>query len=417
MKKKFNIAVIGLGYVGLPLVLALSKKINVIAYDKNKLRVNDLLNNIDTNEDKILHFNKNIEFTDNIHNLSKANCYIICVPTPIFKNKKPNLNNIFQVIKSLSKVMKKGDLIILESTVYPGFTNEELIPLIESLTNFSYKNKEFLVGYSPERINPSDKVHTLENTPKIVSSDDKSTLNQISKIYSLAVKKIIKVQSIKVAESAKIIENIQRDINISLINELHLLFYKMNIDTNEVLEAAESKWNFLPFKPGLVGGHCIGVDPYYLVHKANKLNIKTKTILSGRDINEKMHLYILKNICIYLNKHNIKPSKSNFLVLGCTFKENCKDIRNSGTVKLIKKSMQIFQNVDCYEEFIDHDELKNIKIIKKIKKNNYQAIFIGLAHDYIVKNFKYKKLEPILKKNGYIFDFKNIIKGPKVVKV
>ena len=341
--KNINLGIIGIGYVGLPLALEFAKKRKVIGFDINFNRVKDLKSGIDKNFEfnkKEIKKAKNLSFTNNIADLKKTNCFIITVPTPINKHKEPDLKPLSKATKIIGNILKNGNLIIYESTVYPGCIEEFCVPILEKVSNLKF-NRCFFCGYSPERINPGDKKHTVSNIKKITSG----STPQISKLIDDLYNEIItvgthKVSSIKVAEAAKIIENTQRDLNIALINELSIIFNKLNIDTQEVLEAAGSKWNFLPFKPGLVGGHCIGVDPYYLTHKAKNIGYDAKVILAGREINDKMGFYVASKFIKEMNKKNIKIKKAKILIMGLSFKENCADLRNSGKkgYRKIKKS-------------------------------------------------------------------------------
>ena len=342
--EEIKIAIIGLGYVGLPLALEFSKKKKVIGFDINKDRIKDLNSGIDKNLDfqkNEIQISKKLNFTYNVEDLKFANCFIITVPTPIDEFKKPDLLPLLSASEMVGKIIKKGDLIIYESTVYPGCVEDECVPILEKFSELRY-NIDFFCGYSPERINPGDKKHTLSNIKKITSGSTPEIANFVDNLY----KEIITAgthmaPNIKVAEAAKIIENTQRDLNIALINELSIIFDKLNIDTKEVLDAASTKWNFLPFKPGLVGGHCIGVDPYYLTYKAEKIGYHPKIILAGREINDSMGNYVALKFIEELKKKNIKIKGSKILIMGLTFKENCTDIRNSGIKNVIEKLKKI----------------------------------------------------------------------------
>ena len=352
--KKVNelkLAVIGLGYVGLPLALAFAKRRKVIAFDTNKERVKELISGIDRNLEatsKELNIKKKINYTNNQNKLKEANCFIITVPTPIDEFKKPNLTPLVKASKMVAKFIKKGDVVIYESTVYPGCIEEVCVSILEKVSGLNY-NKNFFCGYSPERINPGDKKHTISNIKKITSGSTPEIANLVDDLYNEIVRVgTHKTSSIKVAEAAKVIENTQRDLNIALVNELSIFFNLLNIDTKEVLDAAGSKWNFLPFKPGLVGGHCIGVDPYYLTYKAKSIGYHPKIILSGREINDKMGSYVCKEFIKGMKKKNIKIRNSKVLVMGLTFKENCADIRNTGVKRVIDELKGHKCNLDIF---------------------------------------------------------------------
>lgn len=390
MKNEISIAVIGLGYVGLPLALEFGKKLNVIGFDINKKRVNELREFKDiTGEFKKNDFykSKNLKFSCISEDLKNINYYIITVPTPIFKNKKPNLTPLKNACKLVGKFINKNDTVIFESTVYPGCTEEVCIPILETSSKLKI-NIDFHCGYSPERINPGDKNHTLTKIKKITSGSNQLASKRIDSLYKQIIKAgTYNVKSIKIAEAAKIIENTQRDINIALINEFTMIFKKLNINSKEVFDAAETKWNFIPFRPGLVGGHCIGVDPYYLTHKAINSGYNPKLIISGRKINDDMGYYVKKDFCKALNRKGISIEKSRILVIGITFKENCKDIRNSLVPKVIIGLQQLVSKVDVFDPLASYQEVKdtyNIKLLKKIKKRNYDGILVAVPH----KNFE-----------------------------
>ena len=392
--KSFKIGVIGLGYVGLPIANEFSKKFTTYAYDKSKKRILELKKYFDRNMQlsfKELKKNR-INLCDNLKSLSTANIFIITVPTPIDKKNIPDLSLIISATKELSKILKKGDIVVYESTVYPGLTKEICVPILEKNSKLKY-NFDFFCGYSPERINPGDKSKNLKNINKIVSGSNKYALKIIYEIYKKIIKaKVIKTSSIEVAEAAKVIENTQRDLNIGLINELSQIFNKLNIDTEEVLKAAASKWNFNYFTPGLVGGHCIGVDPYYLTYKSKKLGYNPSIILAGRKVNDNMSKYVADKALLSLKK--IK-TKKNILIMGCTFKENCPDIRNSkvfDVIKHIKKKdkslkLHIFDpNADKNEVYSEY----KIKLINKPKKKYYDLIILAVSHQ-IFKNKNYAR--------------------------
>ncbi len=417
--KNLKIAIIGLGYVGLPLALAFSKKKSVVGFDTNRQRVKELNFGIDKNlEFKRKNFktSKKLFFTNNINNIKSANCFIVTVPTPIDKFKKPDLSPLLNATKIVAKILKKKDLIIYESTVYPGCIEEECVPLLEGLSKLKF-NKDFYCGYSPERINPGDKKHTISNIKKITSGSTPEIATKIDELYNeIITVGTHKAPSIKVAEAAKVIENTQRDLNIALINELSILFNKLNIDTQDVLDAANTKWNFLPFKPGLVGGHCIGVDPYYLTFKAKKIGYKTKVILSGRELNDSMGKHVASKLILAMKDKKIKIKGSKILIMGLTFKENCADIRNSGVKSLFDGLKKFNCNLDLHDPWTNSTDVKNIfniNPLKSLKKRNYDGIIIAVAHD-IFKAKGINFIQNLCKKNRVIYDLKNLFKSDKV---
>ena len=405
------ICIVGLGYVGLPLSLAFSeKKIKVIGYDSSLKRVKELNNSNDINGEfskEEISSSKNIVFTHNSSDIIDANIYIITVPTPINKDKNPNLRPLLKASEIVGKNLSINDIVIYESTVFPGCTEEECVPVLELNSGMTF-NKDFFCGYSPERINPGDKIRKLKDIVKVTSGSNSKTALKIDNLY----KKIIEAgthlaPSIKVAEASKIIENVQRDVNISLMNELAIIFNKIRIDTSDVLKASSTKWNFLNFKPGLVGGHCIGVDPYYLAYKAQQVGYTPNVILSGRKVNNKMGKHIAGNIKNLIQKNNKSPENCNALVLGVTFKENCSDIRNSRVFNLHKSLLKLKIKVDLFDPHAIYDEvMKNykIKLINKIDKK-YDVIILAVAHDEFLKmnfiNFK--------KTDGIIYDVKSVL--------
>ena len=373
---KISIAVIGLGYVGLPLAVEFSKKFPVVGFDLNTDRINELKRGKDRTREidySELNKNNNLILSYSHSCLKDSNVYIVTVPTPVDKNKTPNLAPLESASKTIGKYLNKGNIVIYESTVYPGATEEICVPILEEVSSLVY-NKDFYCGYSPERINPGDKKNTLVNIKKVTSGSTKETASFVKELYETIIKAgVFTASSIKVAEAAKVIENTQRDVNIALINELALIFNKLNIDTNEVLEAAGTKWNFLPFKPGLVGGHCIGVDPYYLTHKAVEIGYKPQIILAGRRINDSMGKFVGEQTILRLIKNNINPSKAKIAILGLTFKENCPDLRNTKVVD-IKENLEKYNcKVLVSDEFADNKESiseLNIKLVglEQIKK-------------------------------------------------
>jgi UDP-N-acetyl-D-galactosamine dehydrogenase len=412
LNSKILIGVIGQGYVGLPLSIEFGKKLNVIGFDIDSKRINELNQKKDRNIDiKLKEFNlsKKISFTDNISKLHNCNVYIITVPTPITKKKIPNLKYIKQACNDISKVLKKGDIVILESTVYPGVSEDICVPILQKKSKLIF-NKDFFFGYSPERINPNDNKYKINNIVKVTSGSNLKTLNFIDKLYNQLIKAVtFRVRSIKIAEAAKVIENAQRDINIAFINELCLIFDKLNINTNEVLKAASTKWNFINFKPGIVGGHCIGVDPYYLTHKSIKSGYVPKIITAGREINDNFTTFIT-NKAIRNCQKKFKLKKFKFLILGLTFKENCVDYRNSKSIELANLLIKKKYVTHCYDPLLKIDEFNSknkIQIIKKPRKNYYHCVIVSVAHNYFI-NLGEKKIKTFLLNNGFIFDIKNI---------
>ncbi len=415
-----NIAVLGIGYVGLPISIAFAKKYKIVAFDTDRNRIRQLEKNFDKNNEfnhqKIKKIKKNIKFTSNVDHLKNCNVYIITVPTPIDRNKKPDLKYLKLANELVGNYLKHKDIVIFESTVYPGLTEEFCAPILEKKSNLKYKNtvnsKEtnsnyFYCAYSPERINPGDKKHKFENISKIVSASTPSISRFVKNLYSTIIKaKVYRVDTIKIAEAAKIIENTQRDLNIALINEFSLIFNKMNIDTKKILEAASTKWNFLKFEPGLVGGHCISVDPYYLTYKSNQLGYKPKLILAGRHINDNMGNYIAKKAKQYLDKKRKKV-----LIMGLSFKENCSDLRNSQVYNIYIKLKHQY-SVDIYDPLTSNLEVKKIYKINNqttLKKNYYNLIIISVGHD-LFKKMGIKKIQKLLTKSdrNMILDIKSI---------
>jgi len=394
--RETSLAIIGLGYVGLPIALEFAKKINVIGFDISQERIDLMKNKIDpSNELQSVDFeNCSIEFTANLEGLRAASFYIIAVPTPIDDANLPDLRPLLAATKSISKVLKKGDYVVYESTVYPGCTEEDCIPLLEEGSGLKFQ-KDFKVGYSPERINPGDKVHTLQNVIKVVSGCCEESLQEIGLTYELVVQAgVHRAPSIKVAEAAKIIENTQRDVNIALINELSIIFNKLKINTYDVLEAAGTKWNFLKFSPGLVGGHCIGVDPYYLTHKAQQAGYHSRVITSGRYVNDSMGFYIAKQTVkkvIAQGKH-IQEAKA--LIMGATFKEDVSDIRNTKIIDIVTELKSYQMAVDIVDPHASSEEMEKEYGVTLIKQplTNYDAIIVAVNHrEYLTLNEDYFK--------------------------
>ena len=382
LNKNTKICIVGLGYVGLPLAIALQKYFNVVGYDVNPSRINSLNKNIDSTEEVTkseLKRATSIRFTYQKKKIGNIDIFIVTVPTPIFKSKIPDLRLLKKACTTVSQIIKKNNIVIFESTVYPGVTEEVCAKLIEKKSGLKF-NKDFFCGYSPERINPGKSQYKLENIIKITSGSNKSSSRIIDKLY----KKVIKAgtypaESIKVAEAAKVIENTQRDLNISLINELSILFNKLKINTNQVLNAASTKWNFLNFKPGLVGGHCIGVDPYYLTYKSEQIGYEPKVILSGRKMNDSMSKYVSDKVISSLRKKYKMINNKKVLILGFTFKENCKDVRNTRVFEIYKNLKLKNINVDIFDPLVDQKDVYKyykIKLLSKLPKNKYNLILI-----------------------------------------
>ena len=416
---KLKLAVVGLGYVGLPLVLEFAKSRPLIAFDIDKKRISELNSGIDNKleiKKKILKNIKQLIFTNDPKKLKSANCYIITVPTPIDELKKPNLDPLLNASKIIAKVIKKNDLIIYESTVYPGCIEEKCVPILEKNSNLKF-NRDFFCGYSPERINPGDKNHTVSNIKKITSGSTPEIADLVDDLYNeIVTVGTHKAPNIRVAEAAKVIENTQRDLNIALINELSILFSKMNLDTKAVLDAAGSKWNFLPFKPGLVGGHCIGVDPYYLTFKANEIGYKPKLILAGRKLNDNMGKHVVSQFIKEIKKKKIEIKNSKILIMGLTFKENCTDIRNSGIERVILGLKKYKCNLDLYDPWANKKEIKKkygVSPILNPCQNTYDGILIGVAHQKF-KSLGINKIVNYCKKKHVIYDLKNLFNSDKV---
>ena len=412
--KKKELAVIGLGYVGLPIALEFARKIKVIGFDINAGRIEMMQRNIDPSQElEASAFEGcDIEFTNDLDVLRRANFFIVAVPTPVDKYNVPDLIPIKKASETVGKAIKKGDYVVFESTVYPGCTEEDCVPIIEKFSGLKMCT-DYKIGYSPERINPGDKEHTISTIVKVVSGCCTESLETIAKVYELVVKAgVHKASSIKVAEAAKIIENTQRDLNIALMNELSIIFDRMNINTFEVLEAAGTKWNFLRFQPGLVGGHCIGVDPYYLTYKSKQLGYDSQVILAGRVINDGMAGYVAKKVLQFIIKNNGNVKNARVLIMGATFKENVSDIRNSKVADVIKELKSFSLNVDVTDPHADSDELNHeygFPLTEKLARD-YDAVLITVPHN------EYKKLDDayfssITKEHALIADLKGTYNG------
>lgn len=414
LDKKKKLAVIGLGYVGLPIALEFAKKIKVIGFDINAERVEMMRNNIDPSQElEAADFEGcDIEFTNDLDVLRQANFFIVAVPTPVDEHNVPDLRPVQRASETIGKVLKKGDYVVYESTVYPGCTEEDCVPIIEKLSGLKMVD-DYKIGYSPERINPGDKEHTITTITKVVSGCCEESLDVIAKVYELVVKAgVHRASSIKVAEAAKIIENTQRDLNIALMNELSIIFDKMNINTYEVLEAAGTKWNFLKFQPGLVGGHCIGVDPYYLTYKSKKLGYNSQVILAGRFINDAMAGYVARKILKHIIRYNGNVKDAKVLVMGATFKENVSDIRNSKVADVVKELRSFSLNVDVVDPYADSDELKHEYGFELTANpgNDYDAVIVTVPHKEY-KNLDDKYFASITKEHAMVADLKGIFRN------
>ncbi len=404
-----NVAVIGLGYVGLPLAVELGKHYDVVGFDINSKRVKELQAGFDRTGEassEQIQSSKGIRFSDTLDAIASCNFYIVTVPTPIDQFKAPDLKPLLKASAMLGSILKKGDIVVYESTVYPGCTEEDCVPVLENTSGLQF-NKDFFCGYSPERINPGDKINTLSKIKKVTSGSTPDVAKKINDVYaSIITAGTFMASSIRVAEASKAIENAQRDVNISFVNELALIFDRMGIDTQEVLAAASTKWNFLPYKPGLVGGHCIGVDPYYLAHKAQALGYHPQVILSGRRVNDNMGLFIANKTVKLMIQKGIAVKGAKALVLGITFKENCPDIRNTRVVDIIDELKQFGMQVDVYDPHANADEVEedyNITLCNELA-NNYNALIVCVAH----QEFKELQFNKLLAANAVVFDTKAI---------
>lgn len=406
----YKICIIGLGYVGLPLAHAFSKKYSVVGFDIARWRINELENGYDRtlelSEAQVKEAISNgMEFTVDIEKIRVCNIYIVTVPTPIDKHKKPDLTPLIKSSETIGKVLKRGDLVIYESTVYPGATEEDCVPILEKFSGLKF-NVDFYCGYSPERINPGDKEHTVTKIKKVTSGSTPEIGEKVNALYaSIITAGTHLAPTIKVAEAAKVIENSQRDINIAFVNELSMIFNRLGIDTNAVLEAAATKWNFLKFKPGLVGGHCIGVDPYYLTHKAQEVGYNPEIILAGRRLNDNMGIYVANQVIKLMIKKGHKIEGAKVLVLGITFKENCPDIRNSRVIDVIRELQEFGCNIDVSDYWADAKEVRHeydLVLKQDLDYNIYDAIVLAVAHD------RYKKLD-FMNNHQVVYDIKSIL--------
>ncbi len=414
INKEKKLAVVGLGYVGLPLALELAAHMNVIGFDINRKRVEMMMRNEDPSKEleSEMFAGKNIVFTDDINVLKEASFFIVTVPTPVDDHKVPDLTPLEKASETVGKVLKKGDYVIYESTTYPGCTEEDCMPILEQFSGLKGK-VDFKIGYSPERINPGDKQHVLNNTVKIVSGCDEESLNEIAAVYESVVKVgVHRAPNIKVAEAGKIIENTQRDLNISLMNELSIIFDRIGINTYDVVEAAGTKWNFHKYTPGLVGGHCIGVDPYYLTYKAQQLGYNSKVIASGRFVNDEMPRYVAKKIIQHIIKYSPNAADAKVLVLGATFKEDVADIRNSKVADMVKELLDYNVQVDFVDPHADAHEVKHeygLDMCSSIT-NGYDAVVLAVAHKPY-KEFTEEYLLSICRKKALFADLKGIYRN------
>lgn len=414
-----KLAVIGLGYVGLPLAVEFAKKRSVIGFDINQSRVEELKGGKDHTlevEPEGLKAAKYISYTADTEDLRAANTYIVTVPTPIDEYKRPDLTPLLKASEMLGKVLSKGDIVIYESTVYPGATEDDCVPVLERFSGLTF-NEDFFVGYSPERINPGDKDRRVTNITKVTSGSTPEAAELIDQLYQQIITVgTHKASSIKVAEAAKVIENTQRDVNIALINELALIFNRLDIDTQAVLEAAGTKWNFLPFRPGLVGGHCIGVDPYYLTHKAQSIGYHPEIILAGRRLNDAMGTYVVAQLIKAMTKKRIQVQESRILVMGLTFKENCPDLRNTRVVDIVNELAEYNINVDVYDPWVDPEECEReygIKPIQTLKEGTYDGIVLAVAHEQF-KAMGIDKIRAIGKDEHVLYDLKHVYDADSV---
>jgi len=416
---KNKIAIIGLGYVGLPLAVEFGKKYPTTGFDINGPRIAALIlgydSTLEVDEAELKQATK-LSYTTDIEQLKSCNIYIVTVPTPIDSHKHPNLTPLEKASETVGKVLSKGDIVIYESTVYPGATEEVCVPILVQHSGLTF-NKDFYCGYSPERINPGDKEHRLTTIKKVTSGSTPEIADTIDNLYkSIITAGTHKVSTIKVAEAAKVIENTQRDINIALINELALIFKRLDIDTEEVLKAAGSKWNFLSFRPGLVGGHCIGIDPYYLTHKAMEVGYRPEIILAGRRLNDKMGKHVANEVISLMTKKRIPVVDSNILIMGLTFKEDCPDLRNTRVVDVVKELSSFHCNIDIYDPWIDKEESireYGISPVKQPEQGKYDAVIIAVAHHQF-KAMSIDAIRALGKENHLLYDIKYILPAEQV---
>jgi len=414
-----KIAIIGLGYVGLPLAVEFGKKFDTIGFDINESRIQELKQGKDTTlevDSKELKQVTQLSYTTNINDIKDCNIYIVTVPTPIDEYKNPDLTPLIKSSETVGLLLNKGDIVIYESTVYPGATEEVCVPILERQSDLTF-NQDFYCGYSPERINPGDKEHRVINIKKVTSGSTPDIATIVDDLYKeIIIAGTHKASSIKVAEAAKVIENTQRDVNIALINELSLIFNKLGIDTEAVLEAAGTKWNFLPFRPGLVGGHCIGVDPYYLTHKAIEVGYKPEIILAGRRLNDSMGKYVANQVATLMTKKRIHIIDANILIMGLTFKENCPDLRNTRVVDLVEEFKGFNCSVDVYDPWVDKQEAHReygITPVDSLAKGKYDAVVLAVSHDEF-KKMSIEEINILGKDNFVLYDIKYLLKADQV---
>jgi len=417
--RNLRIGVVGLGYVGLPLAVEFGKRFSTVGFDIKADRVDELRkghdSTLETDEAELASATK-LSFTTRLADLKTCRVFIVTVPTPIDEYKRPDLTPLVKSSESVGQVLKKGDVVVYESTVYPGCTEEICVPILERVSGLKF-NKDFFAGYSPERINPGDKQHRLATIKKVTAGSTPAVAEFVDSLYrSIVIVGTHKASSIKVAEAAKVIENTQRDVNIALINELALIFNRMGIDTEEVLNAAGSKWNFLPFRPGLVGGHCIGVDPYYLTHKAQAIGYHPEMILAGRRINDNMGTYVAQQIAQLMMQRRIQVKDSRILMMGLTFKENCPDVRNTKIVDVVHELEKYGAKVDVVDPWADADEAEHeygLRPVKRLKPGSYDAVVMGVAHQEFRK-MGIAKIRELGKKEHVLYDIKYVFRADEV---
>ena len=411
---ELKIAIIGLGYVGLPLAVEFGKKVPVVGFDIHQKRIDELKGGQDHTLEvspEELAQSTHLSYTATLEDLKDCNFFIVTVPTPIDEFKQPDLTPLVKASQSIGKVLKKGDVVVYESTVYPGATEEVCIPELEKVSGLKF-NQDFFAGYSPERINPGDKLHRVTNILKITSGSTPEVADFVDEVYNLIIEAgTHKAPSIKVAEAAKVIENTQRDVNIALINELAVIFNKMGVDTEAVLQAAGTKWNFLPFRPGLVGGHCIGVDPYYLTHKAQAIGYHPEIILAGRRLNDGMGAYVVTQLVKGMIKKKIQVEGAKVLILGLSFKENCPDIRNTRIIDIVNELKEYHIEADVYDPWIDAQEAKHeygIQPISSLENDKYDAVILAVAHDQF-KEMGVEEIRALGKADHILYDLKYVL--------
>ena len=422
--RKFNlrnltVGVVGLGYVGLPLAVEFGRRFRTVGFDISQSRVDELRAGKDTTlevDSEELAAADQLEVTSSLDDLNRCRFFVVTVPTPIDEYKRPDLKPLESSSESVGKVLKKGDVVVYESTVYPGCTEEVCVPILESVSGLKL-NRDFFVGYSPERINPGDKEHRLPTIVKVTSGSTPEVADFVDKVYGTIIEAgTHQASSIRVAEAAKVIENTQRDVNIALINELALIFGRLGIDTEEVLRAAGSKWNFLPFRPGLVGGHCIGVDPYYLTHKAQAVGYHPEIILAGRRINDNMGLYVAQQVTQLMIQNRIQVCDAKILVMGLTFKENCPDVRNTKIVDVVRELRKFGAKVDVYDPWVDPDEAEHeygLRPVKRLQRGRYDAIVMGVAHRQFAE-LGVDGVRALGRKNHVLYDIKYVFGSDEV---